>query len=218
MNNRPQFHAGAAAPVRRAPANSRQRPGTSGRAVGRPVQGAIQGRSVQGRPVRGAAQGQGALTSRQGVSYARTGAPRPAMRAAGAHRAPARRPAWLDAPGKRFGLARLAVIAALVIYTVLVLGGSTARNIPFPEIDAAMSRAPGIETLFRMDANAFQERFGATPDGLEGWMLFGGNSVMEVSELLVTKSTDSDALNRLEGSKESRSIQGVMDLLESVSL
>ena len=126
------------------------------------------------------------------------------MRAAGAHRAPARRPAWLDAPGKRFGLARLGVIAALVIYTVLVLGGSTARNIPFPESDAAMSRAPGIETLFRMDANTFQERFGATPDGLEGWMLFGGNSVMEVSELLVAKSTDSDALNRLEDAVSAR--------------
>ena len=53
-----------------------------------------------------------------------------------------------------------------------------------------MTAAPGLETLHPIDGNGFQDRFGIAPEGLEGWLLYGADEIMNVSELLIARSSD----------------------------
>ena len=71
------------------------------------------------------------------------------------------------------------------------------RDVDFSVIEARMASAPGLEGLKAADENAFQERLGATPEGCEGWLLYGAEEIMNVSELMIAKADDA-ALDRLE--------------------
>ena len=55
----------------------------------------------------------------------------------------------------------------------------------------------GTEATYAIDENGFQERFDVAPEGCEGWLLYGADEIMDVSELMIAKG-DSAALDRLE--------------------
>ena len=105
---------------------------------------------------------------------------------------------------RRYAYIRLGLVIAIVVYTVLVVHATAARDVPFQKIEAAMAAEPALNGLNRLDENAFTERFGIGGDGLEGWLLYGGDTVMEVSELLIAKSPDAAALDRLEEAARGR--------------
>ena len=105
---------------------------------------------------------------------------------------------------RRYALIRLGLVIAIVVYTLLVVHATAARDVPFQQIEAAMAAEPALNGLNRLDENALAERFGIDGDGLEGWLLYGGDTVMEVSELLIAKSPDAAALDRLEAAVRGR--------------
>ena len=133
---------------------------------------------------------------------ARAGA-RPAAR-------PASRPAalagrgWLTDPDHRYSALRWALLAALVVYTLLVVRSTTARDVDFGEIASAMAAAPGIGNLEAIDANGFQDRLGIAPEDCEGWLLYGSGDIMHVSELMVVKAADDGARERFESACAAR--------------
>lgn len=100
-------------------------------------------------------------------------------------------------PANRYAAVKWALLALLLIYAILVVGANASRNVDFAVIDAAMAQAPGLDGLKKLDENAFQERFDAAPEGLEGWLLYGADEIMNVNELLVAKG-DEASLQRLE--------------------
>ena len=104
---------------------------------------------------------------------------------------------------KRYRLIKWALLALLVGYTALVVSANAARDVDFSAIQARMAQAPGIDALEALDENAFLERFGASPEGCEGWLLYGSSEIMNVSELMIAKAGD-EARDRLEEAARQR--------------
>ena len=134
------------------------------------------------------------------------GRPAPARRtAAPAKKAAApRRGGWLYVPDLRYALMKWALLAGLLVYAILVIRANSARNVDFSLISGRMTAAPGLEALHPIDGNGFQDRFGIAPEGLEGWLLYGADEIMNVSELMIARSSDAAALDRLEDAVRAR--------------
>lgn len=106
-------------------------------------------------------------------------------------------------PANRYAALKWALLALLLVYAILVVGANSARNVDFSVIERRMAAAQGLSELKQMDENAFQERFDVAPEGCEGWLLYGADEIMNVSELLVAKG-DEAALTRLEDAAHDR--------------
>ena len=107
------------------------------------------------------------------------------------------------APERRYAILKWALLAALAVYTVLVVGANAARDVDFSVIRSAIAAAPGVAELKALDENAFQERMDATPAGCEGWLMVGSEDIMDVSELLIAKA-DEATLDGLEAAVQKR--------------
>ena len=118
---------------------------------------------------------------------------------------PARRPSRPRqvSPIRRYARMKWALLALLLAYAVLVVRANSARDVAFDFIDARMAQAPGLSELKRIDENAFQERLDAIPEGCEGWLMYGSDEIMNVSELLIAKGGE-EALSRLEDAARAR--------------
>ena len=104
---------------------------------------------------------------------------------------------------RRYALVKWGLLAALVVYAVLVVGMNAARNVDFSVIRSAMAAAPGVAELKSLDENGFQERLDTAPDGCEGWLMVGSEDIMDVSELMIAKA-DAATLDRLESAVQQR--------------
>ena len=104
---------------------------------------------------------------------------------------------------RRYALVKWGLLAALVVYALLVVGMNAARNVDFSVIRSAMAAAPGVAGLKAMDENGFQERLDTAPDGCEGWLMAGSEDIMDVSELMIAKG-DEAALDGLESAVQRR--------------
>ena len=56
---------------------------------------------------------------------------------------------------------------------------------------------------FAASAAVFVSRLGTSPEGCEGWLMYGAEAVMDVSELMVAKA-DEATLDRLEEAVQAR--------------
>ena len=133
---------------------------------------------------------------------------RPATRPAtgpAARRAPSRRggSAHHAAPGRRYAILKWALLAALAVYTVLVVGANSARDVDFSAIRSAIAAAPGVSDLKMLDENGFQERMDIAPTGCEGWLMAGSDDIMDVSEVMIAKA-DEATLDGLEAAVQRR--------------
>lgn len=132
-----------------------------------------------------------------------TGARRPAARTA---TRPAQRRASTGRPMsayRRYALIKWALLAALLVYGFLVVGANSARDVDFAVIAQRMAHVNGLGHLDSLDENAFQDRLGTSPEGCEGWLMYGAEAVMDVSELMVAKA-DEATLDRLEEAVQAR--------------
>ncbi len=121
--------------------------------------------------------------------------------------------AWLAVPDHRYVAAKWALLAALMAFAVLVVRANAARDVDFAAIRAKIVAAPGLEELEALDENAAQERLGIAPESCEGWLMYGSDDVMDVSELLVAKG-DATALDRLEAAARDR-VEAQLDVFRS---
>ena len=83
------------------------------------------------------------------------------------------------------------------MYAALIVRANAARDVDFAAIESRVAEAPGLDQLRLLDENAVQERLGTTPEGCEGWLMYGADEVMNVDELLVVKGPEA-ALDTLE--------------------
>lgn len=104
---------------------------------------------------------------------------------------------------RRYALIKWALLAALLVYGFLVVGANSARDVDFAVIAQRMAHVNGLDHLDSLDENAFQDRLGASPEGCEGWLMYGAEAVMDVSELMVAKA-DEATLDRLEEAVQAR--------------
>ena len=144
--------------------------------------------------------------ARQAVPARQTGpvrSARPSSTPARGPRRPAAPAGRFGAPDRRYAALKWALLAALLAYAVLVVGANSARDVDFAVIRDKMAAAPGIGGLRAIDENGFQERFDVAPEGCEGWLLYGSDEIMNVSEVLVAKGGEA-ALNRLEAAARGR--------------
>ena len=148
--------------------------------------------------------------------------PAPVQRPQGVRPAPIRRPTapqprkksgsgivgwiidWFSMADHRYTAAKLALIAGLLVYIFLVLGGSSAKDVPFDWIAIRMAPDPALMSLKEGDANTFRERFGLDPDGCEGWLMYVSDDLMDVSELLIVKAGDDSVRARIEDAVAAR--------------
>ena len=107
------------------------------------------------------------------------------------------------APERRYAILKWVLLAALAVYTVLVVGANSARDVDFSVIRSAIAAAPGVAELKTLDENGFQERMDATPAGCEDWLMVGSDEIMDVSELLIAKA-DEATLDGLESAVQKR--------------
>ncbi len=96
-----------------------------------------------------------------------------------------------------------ALLAALAVYTVLMVGANSARDVDFSVIRSAIAAAPGITELKMLDENGFQERMDTAPAGCEDWLMAGSDEIMDVSELMIAKA-DESTLDGLETAAQRR--------------
>ena len=104
---------------------------------------------------------------------------------------------------RRYAILKWALLAALAVYTVLVVGANAARDVDFSVIRSAIAAAPGVSEPKVLDENGFQERMDATPAGCEDWLMVGSDEIMDVSELLIAKA-DEATLDGLESAVQKR--------------
>ena len=107
------------------------------------------------------------------------------------------------APERRYAILKWVLLAALAVYTVLVVGANSARDVDFSVIRSAIAAAPGVSELNTLDENGFQERMDATPAGCEDWLMVGSDEIMDVSELMIAKA-DEATLDGLESAVQKR--------------
>lgn len=107
------------------------------------------------------------------------------------------------APERRYAIAKWALLAALVAYTVLVVGANSARDVDFSAIQSAIAAAPGVSELKMLDENGFQERLDVAPTGCEDWLMAGSDEIMDVSELMIARA-DEATLDDLETAVQRR--------------
>jgi hypothetical protein len=107
------------------------------------------------------------------------------------------------APGRRYAILKWALLAALAVYTVLVVGANSARDVDFSVIRSAIAAAPGVSDLNMLDENGFQERMGVAPTGCEGWLMAGSDDIMDVSEVMIAKAGEA-TLDGLEAAVQRR--------------
>jgi len=143
---------------------------------------------------------------------------RPPVRTTAAHRPPARRPAprrggWFAVPDHRYAAVKWALLAALLVFAVLVVRANAARDVDFSVIRARIAAAPGLEALEALGENAAQDRLGIAPEGCEGWLMYGSGDVMNVDELLVAKG-EAEALDRLEAAARAH-VEAQLDVFRS---
>ena len=117
-------------------------------------------------------------------------------------RAPLRRGAGAGIQ-RRYAAVKWALLAALVVYAVLVVGANSARNVDFAVIRSAIAAAPGVSGLKPLDENGFQERMDASPAPCEGWLMVGSDEIMDVSELMIAKAGEA-TLDDLEAAVQKR--------------
>ena len=110
---------------------------------------------------------------------------------------------WFRDPDHRYAAVKWALLAALLAYAVLVVGANSARDVDFSDIESRMARVPGLGELHALDENSFQERMDVAPEGCEGWLMYGADEIMNVSEFMVAKGPEA-ALDRLEEAAEGR--------------
>ena len=128
---------------------------------------------------------------------------RPAAKPANRRAAKQRRGVTSAAPERRYAIAKWALLAALVVYTVLVVGANSARDVDFFVIRSAIAAAPGVSDLKMLDENGFQERLDVTPAGCEGWLMAGSDEIMDVSEVMIARA-DEATLDNLETAVQRR--------------
>ena len=104
---------------------------------------------------------------------------------------------------RRYAILKWALLGALAVYTVLVVGANSARDVDFSVIRSAIAAAPGVADLKALDENGFQERMDATPAGCEGWLMAGSDDIMDVSEVMIAKA-DEATLDDLEAAVQRR--------------
>ena len=107
--------------------------------------------------------------------------------------APRRRGGGNAGAARRYAIVKWALLAALIAYAVMVVGANAARDVDIAVIRDAIAAAPGVSGLKALDENGFQERMDASPAGCEGWVMYGSDEIMDVSEALVAKG-DATAL------------------------
>lgn len=152
--------------------------------------------------------------SRQSAQRPASARPTPAARpAATARRPSAARGGWWSVPDHRYSAYKWALLAALIVYAWLVVGANRVRDVDFSSIEARMAAAPGVSALGKKDENAFQDRFGTSPEGCEGWLLYGADEIMNVSELMIAKGSE-QALDRLEEAVDGR-LKAQLDVFKS---
>ena len=116
-------------------------------------------------------------------------------------------------PDNRYRAIKWALLAALVVYAVLVVGANAARDVAFSVIETRVAAAPGLDVLDVLDENAVQERLGIAPEGCEGFLMYGADDTMIVSELLVAKG-EAAALDALEAAARARA-ESQLDVFRS---
>ena len=104
---------------------------------------------------------------------------------------------------RRYRALKWALLAALAVYAVLVVRANSARNVDFSVIRQALAEAPGLEALHELDENALLERLESDCAGCEGWVMYGADEIMNVSEVLAAKG-DEAALNEAQDAVEGR--------------
>ena len=117
--------------------------------------------------------------------------------------APRRRGGGNAGAARRYAIVKWALLAALIAYAVMVVGANAARDVDIAVIRDAIAAAPGVSGLKALDENGFQERMDASPAGCEGWVMYGSDEIMDVSEVLVAKG-DATALDDLEAAVRRR--------------
>ena len=111
---------------------------------------------------------------------------------------------WFAVADHRYTAARLAIVAALVLFAAAVLRSGGTRVADFGEVSARLAPLAAREALAAQDANGFQARLGISPAGCDDWLYYGSDAVMDVSELLVARCADAAELDRLEAAVRDR--------------
>lgn len=120
-------------------------------------------------------------------------------RAAGASRAAHRKASilgWLAIEDHRCTLAKFLLLAMLVMFVISSFSSQSAKDVSV--IRAQLSADALIAALQEQDANAFQREMGEDLTGASQWCYLSAASMMDVSELVIVRALDQDALQRME--------------------
>ncbi len=87
------------------------------------------------------------------------------------------------------------ILAALIIFIVVMLTSNSSKDVSMDEIKAALSTQTGVSELIEKDSSGTNTAFGMVP--LE-YLYYASNEIMDVRELLVVKTSDDDEMEQIE--------------------
>lgn len=108
---------------------------------------------------------------------------------------------WFSVKDHRYSAARLALVAALVLFALSALRQDRARSLDFAAVSARMAAETAGQDVSALDANGFQSRLGIAPEGVGDWLYYASDAVMDVTELLAARGEPAQ-LDRLQAAVE----------------
>lgn len=101
-------------------------------------------------------------------------------------------------------VARWAVVLAVVIYLVVLLGGNTVSNADFADVSQAVTGEVDTTNMQQAENRMVKRLYGLDPGAYEGCVLYYPASNMDAEELLIIKLADVSQQEEVTSAIESR--------------
>ncbi len=93
------------------------------------------------------------------------------------------------------------VLAALVIFIVVMLTSNSSKDVSIDKIKETMSVQEGISELVEKDSSGTNSAFGMIPSE---YLYYASNAIMDVRELFIAKTSNDEEMELIENAVASR--------------
>ncbi len=93
------------------------------------------------------------------------------------------------------------VLAALVIFIVVMLTSNSSKDVSMDKIKETMSVQEGISELVEKDSSGTNSAFGMIPSE---YLYYASNAIMDVRELFIAKTSNDEEMELIENAVASR--------------
>ena len=100
-------------------------------------------------------------------------------------------------PRNIFYILEILIMAALLVFMIIMLTAGKAKVVPIEEIRAQMEEIPSVKELQKKDMSDAAKTFGIDPALLEEGLYYSVDDIMNVNELLIVRIEDDEGRQKV---------------------